>query len=247
LNENPIIGFQFRIFIDNFPDKDTLREWDLSSRPWSVDIGFLEKWEYEDIYDFLRDFYLKHPRVLDLWFNIPHNHIFIASSPAHTGVFKLKSEDIKYKTYGKYENNKKEFLKKFKTLEGDYAVKVSSMQEKPRRFSIVCISPFLPEKDTNKLKNFITEYGEKRKEIEESQKRIEEFQKDILRYMIGIFGIFVAIFSFIIISGNTALTIPIPDGSSFWKIFSHVSAVLLPTFLFLGILLVISIRFTRKK
>jgi hypothetical protein len=86
-----------------------------------------------------------------------------------------------------------------------------------------------------------------REKIKEIKSEIQMSQRDLLRSMISIFGIFVAIFSFVVISTNTVLEVQLlEEDFSFWEIFFRVSALLLPIFLFLILLLIISVLLTRK-
>ncbi len=242
--ENPIIIFQFRISLKNFPSREVLEKWESSSESWSVAVDLHKEEGFEDIYEDFRDI-LKYPKVLDLWVNIPHNHLFIASSPVYKSAIKLKTEDIQYKTYEKYEKEKKDFLEKFETMEGDYAVQIKNIEKKPQKFSIICVSPFLPGEEPGKLREDINVFKKESQKLETSRKEmvreIERSHRDMLRNMVSIFGIFVAIFSFIVISANYALRIVLPSFiSSLKEAFLYISAMLSPIFLFLVLLLIIS-------
>ncbi len=245
-----IIEFQFRIFLGNFLPQETLESWKSSSDSWSVDIDIHKERGYEDIYQNLGKL-LKYPENLDLWINIPHNHLFIASSPVYKNAIKLKTEDIQYKTYGKNETGQEDFYRQFETMKGDYSVQISNGDGKPKDFSIVCVSPFLPQEAPRKLREDIQEFERKSKELRKSQQdmllELKRSRRNMLGNMVSIFGIFVAIFSFVIISANTVLRIQIPgEEFYFWETFFRVSAFLLPIFLFLGLLLIIAIWSTRK-
>lgn len=229
------IAFQFRIFFRNFPSNETLKKWESSSEPWSVDIDIHKEKGLEGFKDVL-----KYPKILDLWVNIPNNHLFIASSPVYKSAFKLKKEDIQYKTYKEYGKEEAEFPKKFETMEGDYAVQISNDGKKLQNFQIICVSPFLPGEKPHELKEGMKEFKRRSKELEESQ-------RNLLRNMVSIFGIFVTIFSFIIISANYASKIQLPQNvSSFKEMFLYISALVSPIFLFLIVLLIITYVITRK-
>lgn len=250
LKINPIIEFQFRIFLGGFLPRQTLENWRSSSESWSVDIDIHKERGFEDVYEFFGNL-LKYPENLDLWINIPHGHLFIASSPVYENTIKLKTEDIQYKTYKRYKKEEKEFYEKFETMEGDYSVKISNGEGKPKDFSIVSVSPFLPEEAPRKLREDMKEFEMKSKELKKSQENmlgeLKKSQRNMLGNMVSIFGIFVAVFSFVIISANTVLRIQIPGGDfSFWETFLRVSALLLPIFLFLVSLLIIAIWSTRR-
>jgi hypothetical protein len=239
-----IIEFQYRIYFDNYVSHDTLTFWESSFNSWSIDIDIQRKINHEEIITELQNFLL-YPELLDLWINIPHNHLFIASSPVHKGAIKLKDEDIRYKTYNENEDEKKIFFEKFKTLEGDYSVWIQN-KNGPEEFSVICLSPFLSEEEPGKLREDINEFKEKSKELEKKSKELEQYERNVLRNMVGIFGIFVAIFSFITIGVNSALLIQIPQYTSILDIFLYVSAFLAPIFIFLLILLIITGWFIRK-
>ena len=86
-----------------------------------------------------------------------------------------------------------------------------------------------------------------KKEIESLKSELERFQRDLLGTMITVFAVFVAIFSFIIIGTNTAFKIQLTrEVFSFKEIFLQVSALLLPIFLILSALLIISYFLTRR-
>jgi hypothetical protein len=242
-----IMELQFRIFLRNFLNEETLDDWFSSSQSWSVNIDIHKERNFGDIIYYFRN-HLKYPENLDLWINIPSKHLFIASSPIYKNAIKLETEDIEYKTYER--KGKKEYYENFETRVGDYSVRISN-KEKPIEFSIICVSPFLPGEKPHELKERIIEFKRRSEELEKSQentlREVEKSQKDILRSMVGIFGIFVAIFSFILISANSVLKIQLPEeGISFWQTFCQVLSLLLPVFIFLGLLLVVSVWATRK-
>lgn len=161
--KNCIIGCQFRIFLRNFLSNDTLKSWESSSESWSVNVDIHKERGFEDILDFFKN-NLMYPKNLDLWINIPHNHLFIASSPIYENAIKLKTEDIQYKTYRKYEGER-DFYKKFETKEGDYSVKINNNEGNPKEFSIICVSPFLPEEAPSKLREDMKEFRRKSREF----------------------------------------------------------------------------------
>ncbi len=159
LEKDVIIEFQFRIFFRNFLSRETLESWESSSESWAFDVDIHKERGHKDIHEKLEET-LKYPENLDLWINIPHNHLFIASSPTYKNAIKLKKEDIQYKTYKKGE----EFFSKFETRVGDYSVLISN-EGKPKDVSIICVSPFLPEETPRKLRREIREFKRKSKEF----------------------------------------------------------------------------------
>lgn len=196
-----LIEFQFRIFFRDFTTPEILSSWKSSSEPWSVDIDIHKKRNFKDIFHYFKDV-LKYPKNLDLWITIPHDHLFIASSPAHSSAIKLKKEDILYKTHeiNDYEEHsrEKEFYKKFETKEGDYSVKISSNDGKPEEFSIICMSPFLPGEKPHELKESISKFMKKTEDVEkEFKKESEKFVKweDIISSLVLLLAIISLIFS----------------------------------------------------
>jgi hypothetical protein len=190
-----IIEFQFRIFLEGFLSDETLKSWESSSESWSVDIDIHKRRGFKNIYNYFENnpvYKLKYPKNIDIWINIPHNHLFIASSPAYKNAIKLKPEDIKYKTYRQYKERK--FYRKFETREGDYSVKMSNNEGIPKEFSLICVSPFLPEEAPQKL----------RKDIKDFEKRSKEFVT--WRGIIGPFALLIAAMS-MVISATIALTL----------------------------------------
>jgi hypothetical protein len=153
-----LIEFQFRIFIRDFLDQETLKSWNSSSESWAVNIDIHKE---RDLKYFPENFgkYHKYPKYLDLWINIPHNHLFIASSPVYRNAIRLEKEDIGYKTYEKEKGKKREFYEQWETRKGDYSVKISNNSGKPEEFSIVCTSPFLPEEAPHKLREDMEEFN----------------------------------------------------------------------------------------
>ena len=193
-----LIGFQFRIFFNEFLTQETLKSWKSSSEPWSVDIDIHKGRNYDDILHYFGDI-LKYPKKLDVWVVIPHDHLFIASSPAHKSAIKLKKEDTQYKTYKRIEDpEKKAFYEKFNTNIGDYSVRISSTEEEQEEFSVICVSPFLHGESPNELKKNILEFRKSSKEIkEEFEKESEKFVKweDIISSLVIILAILSIIFS----------------------------------------------------
>ena len=156
---------------------------------------------------------LKYPENLHFWINIPHNHLFIASSPVYKNAIKLKTEDIQYKTYKTYEKGK-ELYRKFETKVGDYSVQISNSDGKPKDFSIVCVSPFLPEEAPGKL----------RRELKDFKRKSREFVT--WRGIIGPFALLVASMSMIM-----SATIAFLAGGEF--IFSNrITAILFESFFY---------------
>lgn len=192
LEENVRIEFQFRVFLRNFLPRETLESWESSSGSWSVDVDIHKERGYEDISEEFKEI-LKYPENLDLWINIPHNHLFIASSPIYKNAIKLKVEDIQYKTYETYEKGE-EFFKKFETEVGDYSVQINNKEGKPKDFSIICVSPFLPEETPRRL----------RKDIKDFKRKSKEFVT--WRGIIGPFALLVASMSMIISATVAFLT-----------------------------------------
>lgn len=178
------IEFQFRIFLRNFLPRETLESWESSSGSWSVDVDIHKERGHEDVHEGLGET-LEYPENLDLWINIPHNHLFIASSPIYKNAIKLKIEDIQYKTYETYEKGG-EFFRKFETKVGGYSVQINNREGKPKDFSIICVSPFLPEETPRKL----------RKDMEDFERRSKEFVT--WRGIMGPFALLVASMSMII-------------------------------------------------
>lgn len=160
IHEKPyIFVFQFRIFFKNFIPSETLSYWQKSSKSWAVDFDLNRKRGYENLIENLdRENLLRYPHSIELWFTIPHSHFFVASSPVYEKAFRLKSEDLGYKTA-------EEQVGEFETREGDYAVKIMNRSGSFVEFSIVCVSPFLPEEEPEKL----------RKEIENFQSASSKF------------------------------------------------------------------------
>lgn len=239
---------QFRIYLADYVVGETLGALKASSEAWSVDIDIHKERGFEDFVRFLGD-YLKYPEILDLWVNIPHNHLFIASSPAHKNAIKLKTEDIEYKTYQKF-RPENEFYRIFETREGDYSVRICNSSGKPEDFSVICWSPFLPGEEPRRLREDLNASTKRNEELEESLRsslrELNTYQQGLLRNMVGIFGIFVAIFSFITISFDYAQQNMLPfDEVSLKEMFLQVSVFFLPIFLFLIGLLVISMWMTR--
>jgi hypothetical protein len=246
---NFFFEFQFRIFLADYLVGETLDAWKASSEAWSAEIDIHKERGFEDFKGFLGN-RLKYPEFLDLWINIPHNHLFIASSPAYKNAIKLKTEDIEYKTYQK-SGQEDEFHKMFETKEGDYSVRIGNSSGRPEDFSLICYSPFLPGEEPRKLREDLNISGKRSKELEESLRNslreLETYQQGLLRNMVGIFGIFVAIFSFITISADYVLQSILPFGEvSLRQTFLQVSAFFLPIFLFLIALMIISMRMTRN-
>jgi hypothetical protein len=246
---NFLFEFQFRIFLADYLVGENLNAWKASSEAWSVEIDIHKERGFEDFIGFLGD-HLKYPEALDLWVNIPHNHLFIASSPAYKNAIKLKTEDIEYKTYQKF-GQKEEFYKMFETREGDYSVRIGNSSGRPEDFSLICESPFLPGEEPRRLREDLNISRKRNKELKESLESslrdLETYQQGLLRNMVGIFGIFVAIFSFITITADYAQQNILPLSEvSLKKTFLQVSVFFLPIFLFLITLMVISMRMTRN-
>lgn len=140
---------QFRIFLGDFVSSQNLAYWESSSKSWSIDFSLHKERAYERLVDKLVERrILKYPISVELWFSIPHSHIFVASSPVYEKAFRLKREDIEYKTDWRE-------VGEFQTREGDYAVKIVNQAGHFAEFSIICVSPFRPGEDPEELKNRI--------------------------------------------------------------------------------------------
>lgn len=198
IKEVKFIEFQFRVFFNGFLTAEALKSWKSSSEPWSVDIDIHKGRNFEDILYYFKDI-LKYPKNLDLWVVIPHDHLFIASSPAHKSALKLKKEDTQYKTYKRTEDShKKTYFEKFDTNIGDYSVRISSTEKEQEEFSVICVSPFLPGESPNELRESISEFKKWSKEIkEEFEKETEKFVKweDIISTLVLLLAILSIIFS----------------------------------------------------
>jgi hypothetical protein len=152
LEEAPVWMFQFRIFLRGFLSEEALKCWQSSSKSWSVDFDVHKQRNHEDLLIKLKDMkVLRYPESLELWFTIPHSHQFVASSPVYEKAFRLKSEDLAYKT-------EKQQFGDFTTREGDYAVKIVNKDGDFIEFSIICISPFLPGEKPETLRKDIEEF-----------------------------------------------------------------------------------------
>ena len=155
IKESYVWIFQFRIVLGRFISEESLRCWRSSSKSWSVDFDIHKRRNYENLVESLNGLGVqRYPESLELWFTIPHSHQFVASSPVYEKAFRLKSEDITYKT-------EKQQVGEFETQEGDYAVKIVNRSGSFVEFSIICTSPFLPEETPGELRKKIEEFWSK--------------------------------------------------------------------------------------
>lgn len=152
VREKPYIyTIQFRIFLGNFVHRETLKCWRSPGRFWSVDFDLHKERGHTPLFGNLMDRgILRYPRSVELWFTIPHSYYFVASMPPYEKAIRLKPNDIGYKT------ERKE-VGEFETQEGDYAVKIMNRSGDFVEFSIICVSPFLPEEQPKILREEITE------------------------------------------------------------------------------------------
>lgn len=191
--DESLIEFQFRLILGDFLEQEALDSWKSSSEPWSVNIDIHKERNFKDIHEAFGD-YLRYPMYLDLWINIPHGHLFVASSPVYKNAIKLKKEDIGYKTYEKEEGITRRIYEQFETETGDYSVKIANSDGEPREFSIVCTSPFLPGETPHEL----------RKDLEEFNTVKERFVKweDMVSPLVILLAIISVLFSFPQYQGN---------------------------------------------
>ncbi len=154
-DKSPVYIIQFRIEFDDFIPKETLEYWKRSNESWSVDFDIHKERGYEGVIEVLETRnLLRYPDSAELWFKIPHSHQFVASSPVYEKAFRLKPEDIGYKTEVKE-------VGEFETQEGDYAVKIVNRLKHFIELSIICTSPFLPGEKPQELKEKIEEFESK--------------------------------------------------------------------------------------
>jgi hypothetical protein len=168
--------FQFRIFLGNFISEKTLEYWKSSNKSWAVDFDLHKKRGYEHfIYTLQQGEILRYPKSVELWFTIPHSHFFVASSPAYEKAFRLKLEDIEYKT-------ERREVGEFQTRGGDYAVKIMNKTKDFVEFSIICVSPFLRGEEPQELKEKIEHLNEDFKEkLRQTEESLKESFKESLR------------------------------------------------------------------
>jgi hypothetical protein len=187
---------QFRAFFDNFIPKETLGCWKSTSESWAVEFNLHKERGYEDFIDQLDQVTLQYPLSVELWFTVPHSHLFLASSPVYEKAIRLKSEDLKNKTEDK--------AGEFESREGDYAVKILNRSCEFAEYSILCVSPFLPEHEPEELRKKIDKF---RKESSKFVKWDEIIQNMIapLTLLVGILALVFGIISVFIVrmAGNT--------------------------------------------
>lgn len=197
-----IIEFQYRIFCKNFLSKDTLHSWNSSSEPWSTTIGINSLKDF-DGYDNLKE-YIIFLEIIDLWVNIPHDHLFIASSPVYTNAIKLEKEDIEYKTYEGEKRDQRKYYEQFETQPGDYAVKINISREYFEIFkesSIICTSPFLAEETPSKLREDIEKFNEDIETFNNIKDRFVKWE-DMISPLVLLLAVISILFSFPQYKGN---------------------------------------------
>ncbi len=164
--------FQFRFFLEHFIPEEALECWRSSSTSWSVDFDIHKQRGFENLVKSLEEKkVLRYPDSLELWVTIPHLHQLVGSSPVYEKAFRLKSEDIAYKT-------EKQQIGEFETQKGDYAVKIMNKMKKFIEFSIICASPFLQGEQPQELREKIESL---REDFKIDIKSLRDYFKESLR------------------------------------------------------------------
>jgi hypothetical protein len=187
IESSTLLVFQFAFVLENYVDEDTLSKWTSSSKVWSVNLDFHERISYEDLFEYISDFFT-YPEVFELWIYIPRGHHPISFSPPYKKTFPLEAFETRYKVT----------RKEFGTDEGDIAFQIINESGSPERFSVTCKSPSITE--------------EQLRRVEKELKEIPKW-RDFLQNMVLTVALFSLLIGAIVILAQQAISWATPEAS----------------------------------
>lgn len=184
--KDTLIMFQLAFVLDGFVDENTLSRWKSLGKVWSVNFDFHEKIEYEDFSRKCGSAFT-YPEAFEFWVYIPRGHTPISSSPRYEGAFGLGVAETQYKITGK----------EFETDENDFAVKLMNGSGKPEKFSVICFSPLVGEK----------QLAAAERKIRHIEEKVEEYPswRDFIQNMVLTVALFSLLIGAIVILAQQAI------------------------------------------